>query len=233
MNLWRRFNPFKSSTSHPPTGIKFDRASRTLECQVAFLGNPQTGRTHLIWACSRKHPWVEYHEVPARETRSVDVNVVYGSTELVAWDLAVHESFSLIRLLIYRETGILAFVFSIDDPESLQNIENKWREEVDHFCPGIPWIVIGCKADLRDKSNNAESVLAETQAGIELAKRLGARQYVECSAQKYINIEELSTCLANIAWVVYKQHKANPSALLDHEFETVLMPGDKDSPVVL
>lgn len=64
-----------------------------------------------------------------------------------------------------------------------------------------------------------------------MARRLGAWRYVECTAQKYVNIDELSASLANVAWEVYKQHKAKHSAPLDLEFETTLMPENMGSSV--
>ena len=36
---------------------------------------------------------------------------------------------------IYSETDLFLLCFAIDNPESLENIENKWMPEVRHFCP--------------------------------------------------------------------------------------------------
>lgn len=58
----------------------------------------------------------------------------------------------------------MAFVFSIDNPESFRNIENKWKEEVCKSRPDVPVILIACKADLRDKQHPIEGALVETQA---------------------------------------------------------------------
>ncbi|KAF8599068.1 P-loop containing nucleoside triphosphate hydrolase protein [Ceratobasidium sp. AG-I] len=235
MNLWRRLKTLCTPSPPPPPlkGIKFDKASSALKCKIVFLGDSQTGKSHLIWACTKKYPWLGPYDVPVYEALHVNVNTAHGPTEIMAYDMFECPEYPPLRYLVYGGTGILAFVFSIDDHESLKNMEGQWKEEVEWFCPGIPRIVIGCKADLRAKQSQAEGALVETQEGIELARRLGAWRYIECSAQKYANIEELSACLANIAWEIYEQHRANPSAPLDHGFETVLMSSDKGLPAVL
>ncbi len=33
--------------------------------------------------------------------------------------------------------------FSIDSPDSLENIPEKWNPEVKHFCPNVPIILVG------------------------------------------------------------------------------------------
>ena len=33
--------------------------------------------------------------------------------------------------------------FSIDSPDSLENIPEKWNPEVKHFCPNVPVVLIG------------------------------------------------------------------------------------------
>jgi len=35
--------------------------------------------------------------------------------------------------------------FSIDSPDSLENIPEKWTPEVKHFCPNVPIILVGNK----------------------------------------------------------------------------------------
>ena len=45
--------------------------------------------------------------------------------------------------------------FSIDMPDSLDNIAEKWSPEVRHFCPNVPVILVGNKKDLRGDANRA------------------------------------------------------------------------------
>ncbi|KAG9095615.1 hypothetical protein FS749_010110 [Ceratobasidium sp. UAMH 11750] len=97
---------------------------------------------------------------------------------------------------------------------------------MDHFCPGVPSIVVGCKSDLRT-GDHARS-LADTQSGIDFATRFGARHYIECSAQQYVGIEKLLECIGNMAWEIYEDAKANRFAPTSFELSVTLP--EKDAP---
>jgi small GTP-binding protein len=79
--------------------------------------------------------------------------------------------------------------FSIDSPDSLENIYEKWTPEVRHFCPNVPIVLIGNKADLRDDpkviqelaQNNKKPVTTERAKYV--ADQIGAFSYLECSAK--------------------------------------------------
>ena len=38
---------------------------------------------------------------------------------------------------------VILMCFSIDSPDSLENIPEKWNPEVKHFCPNVPVVLIG------------------------------------------------------------------------------------------
>lgn len=58
-----------------------------------------------------------------------------------------------------------------------------------HFCPDVPFILVGTKLDLRGDSGTLEKLRASNQApvttqkGEELAKKIRAIKYLECSAK--------------------------------------------------
>ena len=43
------------------------------------------------------------------------------------------------------DTDVILMCFSIDSPDSLENIPEKWTPEVRHFCPNVPIILVGNK----------------------------------------------------------------------------------------
>ncbi|KAG8741844.1 hypothetical protein FRC10_002354 [Ceratobasidium sp. 414] len=97
---------------------------------------------------------------------------------------------------------------------------------MDHFYLGLPNIVIGCKSDLRNGDDPRS--LVDTQAGIDLATRPGARHYIECSAQQYVGAEKLLECIGSMAWEIYKHTKANRPAPASFELSVTLP--EKDMP---
>ena len=44
-------------------------------------------------------------------------------------------SYGILQDKIYSDTDLFLLCFAIDNPESLENIENKWMPKVRHFCP--------------------------------------------------------------------------------------------------
>ena len=59
------------------------------------------------------------------------------------------EDYDRLRPLSYPDTDVILMCFSIDSPDSLQNIPEKWVPEVEHFCPNVPIVLVGNKKDLR------------------------------------------------------------------------------------
>ena len=87
--------------------------------------------------------------------------------------------------------------FSIDSPDSLENIPEKWTPEVKHFCPNIPVILVGNKKDIRN-DENVKAQLARSQIkpvsydeGRQMAERIGAVAYMECSAKTKEGVREV------------------------------------------
>ena len=86
--------------------------------------------------------------------------------------------------------------FALDKSSSLENVYAKWHPEVRHFCPRTPIILVGNKVDLRDtfvKKNGTSKInennFIRCEEGLEMAKKIGAARYVECSSltQKGMN----------------------------------------------
>jgi len=77
--------------------------------------------------------------------------------------------------------------FSIDKPESLESIKNRWYPEVSHYVPEAAYVLCANKIDLRD---NTESIQMLTDKGLSLVtKEEGENMakllkipYLECSS---------------------------------------------------
>jgi len=78
--------------------------------------------------------------------------------------------------------------FSIISPTSFDNIKHKWYPEIQHHAPGVPFILVGTKLDLRDDQPTVTKLRSQGQhpiteaQGNELANQLRAYKYLECSA---------------------------------------------------
>ena len=82
------------------------------------------------------------------------LKIFASKVELALWDTAGQEDYDRLRPLSYPDTDVILMCFSIDSPDSLQNIPEKWVPEVKHFCPNVPIVLVGNKKDLRSISLN-------------------------------------------------------------------------------
>ena len=110
---------------------------------------------------------------------------------------AGQEDYDRLRPLSYPDTDVILMCFSIDSPDSLENIPEKWTPEVRHFCPTVPIVLVGNKKDLRfDEQMRRELAKAKqeplrTEEGRAMAEKIGAFAYLECSAKNNDGVREV------------------------------------------
>ena len=100
------------------------------------------------------------------------------------WDSQAHEEYDRLRPLVYPSTHIFLVCFSVVSHASYENVREKWIPEIHHHIPNAPFLLVGTKIDLRNDEQTLETVgnPLDASAGETLAKQLGAKMYVECSA---------------------------------------------------
>lgn len=103
--------------------------------------------------------------------------------------------------------------FAVDNPDSLENVEQKWVGEIADNCPGVKLVLVALKCDLREDEedgdggvgqggvggNGGGKNLVSYDQGLEVAKRIGALRYLECSAMKNRGVNEAFTEAARVA----------------------------------
>ncbi|KAG8699472.1 GTP-binding protein Rho1 [Ceratobasidium sp. 394] len=221
-------------------GIKFNKKENLLQVKVVFTGDYVTGKSHLVWACNQRAPWTDPGSPPHNLTndKGTHINTAHGLVCISNCDARKGLDYDRLEALNYNLAGTSLRVENDHIQQRrhsrlvLENIDEKWKEDLDYFCPGVPKVIVGCKSDLR--ANSDPRLLANTQSGIGIATRLGARHYIECSAQQYVGIERLLECIGSLAWEIYEHAKANRSAPTSFELsvtlpEKYLPQGSKDS----
>ncbi|KAK7472995.1 Rho GTPase [Stygiomarasmius scandens] len=117
--------------------------------------------------------------------------------QLALWDTAGQEEYERLRPMSYSKSHVILIAFALDTPDSLENVETKWIEEVRSICgSNIPVILVGCKADLRpspDHPNTPDnpSPYVTREMGQRVANAIGARAYKECSALKIEGVDDV------------------------------------------
>ncbi|KAJ3012217.1 UNVERIFIED_CONTAM: GTP-binding protein Rho1, partial [Siphonaria sp. JEL0065] len=119
----------------------------------------------------------------------VDVFLDNQVIQLALWDTAGQEDYARLRPLSYPGTDCVLLCYAIDKPTSYDNIESVWMSELKLHCPSVPFLLIGCKTDLRSDPDTLNRLHSEGrnfvtyQEGVALAQRIGAWRYMECSAK--------------------------------------------------
>ena len=117
---------------------------------------------------------------------------------LQLFDTAGQEEYKKLRPLSYPQTDVFLLCFSLVHPKSLENIEKIWVKEIREFSPDTPFILAGLQSELRDEfDQNADELRAQqmepipTSKGQEIANKIHACYYIECSARKAKNVNEV------------------------------------------
>ncbi|KAL7410461.1 putative GTPase Rho1 [Mrakia frigida] len=152
------------------------------------IGDGACGKTCLLIVFS-KGTFPEVYVPTVFENYVADVEVDGKKVELALWDTAGQEDYDRLRPLSYPDSHVILICFSVDSPDSLDNVQEKWISEVLHFCSNLPIILVGCKKDLRQDPRTIEELKKTSQRpvaqaeGQAVAQKIGARRYIECSAR--------------------------------------------------
>ena len=141
--------------------------------------------------------------------RYPDIFVDNVHIELSLWDTAGQEEFDRLRSLSYDDTHAIMLCFSVDSKDSLENVESKWVGEIAENCQGVKLVLVALKCDLREQSADEEGEadgqhrekkdMINYNQGLEVARRINALRYLECSAMRNRGVNEAFTEAARVA----------------------------------
>jgi len=180
--------------------------------KLVIVGDGACGKTCLLIVFS-KDQFPEVYVPTVFENYVADIEVDGRQVELALWDTAGQEDYDRLRPLSYPDTDVILMCFSIDSPDSLENIPEKWTPEVKHFCPNVPIILVGNKRDLRHDSNTIHELTKMKQVpvtvdeGKQMAEKIVAYSYLECSAKTKDGVREVFESATRAALEVKKKKK--------------------------
>ncbi|KAG5942417.1 hypothetical protein E4U59_001128 [Claviceps monticola] len=198
--------------------------SKTVQRKLVLLGDGACGKTSLLNVFTRGY-FPTVYEPTVFENYVHDIFVDNVHIELSLWDTAGQEEFDRLRSLSYDDTDLIMLCYSVDSKDSLENVESKWVGEIADNCPGVKLVLVALKCDLREKGGDDEDgdentvprelaanerpagPLIEYDKGLEVAKRIGASRYLECSAMKNRGVNEAFTEAARVALSVKKERE--------------------------
>ncbi|EFA07463.2 ras-like GTP-binding protein Rho1 isoform X2 [Tribolium castaneum] len=180
--------------------------------KLVIVGDGACGKTCLLIVFS-KDQFPEVYVPTVFENYVADIEVDGKQVELALWDTAGQEDYDRLRPLSYPDTDVILMCFSVDSPDSLENIPEKWTPEVKHFCPNVPIILVGNKKDLRNDPNTINELKkmkqepVKPQDGRAMAEKINAFAYLECSAKSKEGVREVFENATRAALQVKKKKK--------------------------
>ena len=114
---------------------------------------------------------------------SANVMVNGKPINLGLWDTAGQEDYDRLRPLSYPQTDIFLVAFRVVSRSSFESTKAKWTAELSHHAPGVPFLLVGTKTDLRIdpsmRSRLPEGSMVSYAEAAAAAKSMGAAAYVE------------------------------------------------------
>ncbi|EYE96159.1 Rho family GTPase RHO3 [Aspergillus glaucus CBS 516.65] len=178
---------------------------KVVQRKMVLLGDGACGKTSALNVFTRGF-FPTVYEPTVFENYVHDIFVDNVHMELSLWDTAGQEEFDRLRALSYEDTHVIMLCFSVDSPDSFENVASKWVEEISENCPGVRMVLTALKCDLRkdeDLNDNPNAITFEQ--GLAKAKEIGAVKYLECSAVQNRGIRETFGEAAKVALDVKTQ----------------------------
>jgi len=155
--------------------------------KITTVGDGMVGKTCLLITYTQNEFPEEY--VPTVfDNHACNLTVDGQDYNLTLWDTAGQEDYERLRPLSYPNTDCFLLCYSISSRTSFENVASKWCPEIRHFSPNVPIVLVGTKSDLRIP--NSEKFVT-TIEGKNLKKKIHAYAFVECSAKKKNNLQDV------------------------------------------
>ncbi|EXJ77606.1 GTP-binding protein RHO3 [Capronia epimyces CBS 606.96] len=181
-------------------------SNKVVQRKLVLLGDGACGKTSLLNVFTRGF-FPTVYEPTVFENYVHDIFVDGIHMELSLWDTAGQEEFDRLRSLSYDDTQAIMLCFSVDNRGSLENVGSKWIAEINEHCPGVKIVLCALKCDLREELEKEDDdepsapprPMIQYNDGLEVARRIGALRYLECSAMRNRGVNEAFTEAARVA----------------------------------
>jgi len=178
--------------------------SKITSRKILVLGDQSIGKTSLLHVYALNH-FPQFFEPAVVDHHTVDVLVDDEIVELSLWDNVGEDELGYAGPSSYANTHVVMLCFSVDQPNSLVNAENKWLDRIIEKCPGVKICLLALRCDLRDDPKTHADLANRGQRpidyekGLAAARRVRASRYLECSARRNRGVSEAFLEVARVS----------------------------------
>uniref|UniRef100_A0A915PKV6 Uncharacterized protein n=1 Tax=Setaria digitata TaxID=48799 RepID=A0A915PKV6_9BILA len=177
--------------------------------KFVVVGDGACGKTSLIIAQAGGE-FTEQYTPTAFDDYAIEA-LVNGKTKvLTVCDTAGEDDYNTLRPLSYPDTDVFIVCYSVERPQSLKSLQEKWIPEIRRFCPDVPILIVGNKKDIRNEQERGRRVksndnsedrknLVNFDDAIACAKEFSSHRVIECSAKTKEGIRQVFDAAIRIA----------------------------------
>ena len=174
--------------------------------RVALVGDSGCGKTALAVRLSTGLFLDYYLPTQLVDDFSAEVETGKKTCKLTLLDLSGTCENDGIRSLVYENCDAVVVCFDLRDGASLESAMSKWLPQLEAMCPGVPFVLAGCKQDkpcgsCGDSCVDSCQQLALTRDAIRelLVSSSRAKAYVEVSSKYMDGVDELTELVMELA----------------------------------
>ena len=114
------------------------------------IGDGAVGKTSLLFTYALNEYPADSGYVPTVFDNHTKIHLYNGKPHAIKlWDTAGKEDYDRLRPLAYPHTDVFLVCFNLVCKTSFITLKEKWIPEIEYHAPGVPFLIIGCKDDLR------------------------------------------------------------------------------------
>ncbi len=166
---------------------------KTIKCVV--VGDGAVGKTCMLISYATDRFPQEY--IPTVfDNYVVTLRIGDDAYTLGLFDTAGQEDYDNLRHLSYPNTDVFIVCFSVVNPNSMENVRQKWASEVKKYYKA-PILLVGTQTDLRENTTVRERLAKAKQRpstreqGERMAREIKAFKYMECSAMTQDGLKDV------------------------------------------
>ena len=186
-----------------PYEIVSNELTYDLTFKIILIGDSGVGKTCLSLRATKDYFEKNYNTTIGFEFSTFCCKIKEKIIKLQIWDTCGQEVYRSLIVSFYRNSSLAILIYSIDNFESFQHINNWLNDIRDKSNPNIKKFLIGNKNDLENERK------ISTEEAENFSKNLNFDFFMECSAKTGINVSDIFIRASKILYIERAKYMNN------------------------